>query len=404
MAERTYRYVVVGAGLAGAAAVEGIRELDGSGSILLIGDEPHLPYNRPPLSKKLWFGKTTLDRIYVHDESFYRSAGVDLALGVTVTGLDCTVRTATDSRGDVIHYEKLLLATGGAPRKLGIPGSDEAGLCLYRTLDDYLRVRNEVGEGRSALVVGGGFIGSEMAAALSTVGAEVTMVFPDPYLCRRVFPEDLGKAVQNRFQERGIRVIADDVPASFSRKGDQVVMRTMGRVEVTADVAVVGIGIKPNVYLAEQAGLETRGAIVVDEYLCTSDADVYAAGDNSIFPYQALGRPMHVEHWDNALSQGKHAGRNMAGANEPFSYMPYFFSDLFEFGYEAVGEVDSSLDTYAEWEKEFDTGVVYYLADGKVRGAMMCNVWGKVDAARDLIRSGRTMAASSLHGAIPVSA
>ena len=167
-----------------------------------------------------------------------------------------------------------------------------------------------------------------------------------------------------------------------------------------SDIVIVGIGITPEVGVAERAGLKTGNGIVVNEYLQSSDSNIYAAGDNAFFPYQVLGEKMRIEHWDNAVNQGKWAGRNMAGANEPFTYMPYFFSDLFEFGYEAVGEVDSRLETFADWKKENDTGIIYYLKDNKVRGVMMCNVWGKVDAARELIRKQKKLPPEKIRGAI----
>ncbi len=190
------------------------------------------------------------------------------------------------------------------------------------------------------------------------------------------------------------------MPASLTRKGNTFITQTERGEQIESDLVVIGIGIVPAVELAEGAGLETGNGIVVNEYLQTSHADIYAAGDNALFPYQALGQQMRIEHWDNALNQGKWAGRNMAGAREPFTYMPYFYSDLFEFGYEAVGDVNTELDTFADWQKENDTGVIYYLKDGKVRGAMMCNVWGKLDAARDLIRKGERMTSDDLRGAI----
>ena len=163
---------------------------------------------------------------------------------------------------------------------------------------------------------------------------------------------------------------------------------------------IVGVGVIPEMELAKSGGLEVGNGIVVNEYLETSSPDIYAAGDNAFFPYRALGQPMRIEHWDNALNQGKWAGRNMAGAHEPFTYQPYFFSDLFEFGYEATGEVDSRLETFADWQKENDTGVIYYLRDGKVRGVMMCNVWDKVETARELIRKGERMTPEKLRGLI----
>jgi NAD(P)H-nitrite reductase large subunit len=380
--------------------VQGIRERDENGSVLLIGSEEHLPYDRPPLSKKLWFGKKKVEEIFVHGQEFYDQNEVKLALGTKVVALDANQKTVTDDEGTSYRYEKLLLVTGGTPRSLSISGGDLDWLYYYRYLDDYLRMRREAAVGKSAVVIGGGFIGSEMAAALNMAELDVTMIFPGSYLAQRVFPDYLGQAIQQQYLERGVKILTGDVPASLTRKGNTFITQTERGEQIESDLVVIGIGIVPAVELAEGAGLETGNGIVVNEYLQTSHADIYAAGDNALFPYRALGQQVRIEHWDNALNQGKWAGRNMAGAHEPFTYMPYFFSDLFEFGYEAVGDVNAKLETFADWQKENDTGVIYYLKDGKVRGAMMCNVWGKVDAARDLIRKGERMTSDDLRGAI----
>lgn len=386
MAKKGCRYVIVGGGLAGASAVEGIREVDPEGSILLIGSERHLPYDRPPLTKKLWFGQKKVQEIFLHDESYYSRHCVELRPGVRIMSIDPRRKEITDERGRTYGYEKLLLATGGSPRRLPVPGGDLEGICYYRTLDDYLRLRREAAEGKSAVVIGGGFIGSEIAAALNISRVDVTMVFPSSYLCNRVFPEYLGRAVLERYRQRGIRVLSGTAPASFSRQGDRFVTRLRNGQEIESDVVIVGIGIRPEVETARTAGLETDNGIVVNACLQTSHPDIYAAGDNAWFPYEALGKGVRVEHWDNALNQGRWAGRNMAGARRRFDYMPYFFSDLFEFGYEAVGEVDSGLETIPCWRKENDTGVIYYLKDKIIRGVMMCNLWDRIDAARELIR------------------
>ena len=399
MAEHACDYLIVGAGLAGASAVEGIRERDPKRSIAIIGAEEHLPYDRPPLSKKLWCGKKEVKEIFLHDRAFYDQNGVTLFTGRRVVTLDAKSKTAADSHGDSHRFEKLLLATGGVPQVLPIPGGDLAGICYYRTLDDYQRMRREAAEGKSAVIVGGGFIGSEMAAALCICKLKVTMIYPSAHLCGRVFPESLGLAMERLFQARGIRILKGRKPASFERKGPRFVVQTGGE-RVEADLVIVGVGVKPAIAMADRAGLATGDGIVVNEYLQTSHPDIYAAGDNARFPYQAMGQQARVEHWDNALNQGKHAGRNMAGAHESFTYMPYFFSDLFEFGYEAVGLVDSTLQTFADWQKENEKGVLYYLKDGKVRAAMMCNVWDKVPVARDLIRKAEPATPEKLRGAI----
>ncbi|HSB33298.1 MAG TPA: FAD-dependent oxidoreductase [Nitrospirota bacterium] len=400
MAEHTYTYIIIGGGLAGASAVEGIRERDKNGSILLIGAEKHLPYDRPPLSKKLWFGKKKVEDIFLHDRDFYDRNGVVLAQGATVTTLEGKRKSVVTDAGQKYRFQKLLLATGGMPRKLPIPGGNSDGICYFRTLDDYLRMRNESAEGKSAVIVGGGFIGSEIAAALAANKINVTMIFPGSSLVNRVFPEHLGRALTDQYRARGIQILDNEKPSAFLREEGGFTTYTLSGKKIESDMLVVGIGISPEVGLARDSGLETGNGIVVNEYLQTSAPDIYAAGDNAFFPYQALGKQTRVEHWDNALNQGKWAGRNMAGAREPYTYMPYFFSDLFEFGYEAVGEVSADLDTFADWKKENDTGVIYYMRDNKVRGAMMCNVWDKVEAARELIRKGETVTKESLRGAI----
>jgi 3-phenylpropionate/trans-cinnamate dioxygenase ferredoxin reductase component len=400
MAEQPFMYIIVGGGLAGTSAIEGIRELDKKGSILLIAGEKHPPYDRPPLSKKLWFGKKKVEEIFLHDEKFYDQNGVTVKTGTRVTSLDAPKKIVVDHQDNAYGFKKLLLATGGVPRTLPIPGGNLEGICYYRYLDDYLRIRQEASAGKSAVVIGGGFIGSEIAAALNINKVDVTMIFPDPYLVNRVFPEYLGRAIQDQYRLRGIKILANEQPSVFSKDANKFTTYTLSGKKIESDMVIVGIGIEPYLDLARNAGLQTANGIIVDEYLQTSLPDIYAAGDNAFFPYQVLGKQTRIEHWDNALNQGKWAGKNMAGAREPFTYMPYFFSDLFEFGYEAVGEVDARLETFADWQKENDTGVIYYLKDGQVRGAMMCNVWEKVEAARTLIRKGETMTPEKLRGAI----
>jgi NADPH-dependent 2,4-dienoyl-CoA reductase/sulfur reductase-like enzyme len=399
MPERLYSHIILGGGLTGAAAVEGIRQHDAKGPILLISAEPDLPYDRPPLTKQLWTGRKKVEQIFVQPQSFYTNHGVDLKLSTEVTELNVTGHTVRDSAGTTYRYNKLLLATGGTPRRLAIPGGDLKGISYYRTLRNYQQMRAAATPGKSALVIGGGFIGSEIAASLNINQVAVTMIFPQQWLVSRVFPEPLGRSLTDSYRSKGVTVFAEDTSTSIQQNGDAYLIQTRAGHQIRADIVIAGIGITPNIALAQSAGLKTGNGIIVDEFLQTSNPDVYAAGDVAFFPEAILG-PRRIEHWDNAISQGKHAGRNMAGANEPFTELPYFFSDLFDFGYEAVGEVDSGLTTFADWQEPNKTGVIYYLRDGRVRGAMMCNVWGKVDAARELIRRSAPVQVQELHNAI----
>ncbi len=395
-----YDYIIAGGGRAGIAAIEGIRELDTSGSILLVGAEAHLPYDRPPLTKDLWSGKKKVDDIFVHDAYWLNQQGVQFASGERVAEIRPDKRSIVTDGGLRESFGKLLIATGGIPRKLSIPGATLDGVFYFRSLDDYLAL-SQSPEGKRFVVIGGSFIGSEIAAALSMREARVTMVFPGRHLVGRVFPESLASALQSQYEERGIRILNEDEPISFApgEPGGLVVETRRGE-RLECDGIVVGVGIAPETGLAEAAGLAVGDGVEVNEFLETSESGIYAAGDNANFPYQALGRRMRVEHWDNAVVQGTAAGRNMAGAREPFTYMPYFYSDLFEFGYEAVGEVSSRLQIFTDWEEENETGAIYYLDEGRVRGVMLCNIWGKLDEARTLIKSGLRVNESDLRGAV----
>ncbi|HUI93482.1 MAG TPA: FAD-dependent oxidoreductase [Chitinivibrionales bacterium] len=400
MENNDYKYIIIGGGLAGASAAEGIREIDAEGSILIIGDEAFLPYNRPPLTKGLWSGKKNVQDIFVKKEDFFTRQNIALRHSTRAVSVSADAKTVTDSTGTEFHFVKLLLATGGAPNRLRIPGGDDDGILYYRYLDDFLLLNPLVKDGKSVLVIGGGFIGTEIAAALAPKGMAVTMLFPEMRPCFRVFPAPLGDSILKMYRDRGITVLAGDVPKAIERKGDRFTAYTEKGKILESDLCIAGVGISPSVELAKIAGLAVADGIAVNSLLQTSHPDIYAAGDNAQFPEHLLGVTRRVEHWDNALNQGKHAGRNMAGAKEPYAYLSYFFSDLFELGYEAVGEIDSRLETRQDWQKENEKGVVYYLKDGRIRGVLLCNVWGKVDAARTSIKNNEPVLRETLQEAV----
>jgi len=383
-----YHYVIVGGGHAGAAAIEGIRAHDPTGSILLLSRENHPPYHRPPLSKGLWSGKSTRDELPIHPDGFYRDNKVDLVLRREAVELDPEHRRLWDDNGTAYDYGKLLLATGARPRRLDIEGAESEGVHYYRSLEDYLFFSGYLPRFQHALVLGAGFIGMEMAAALRMVGKEVTLLYPGEYPLPRVLPRDLGLFVADYYRDKGVETVSGEGVARIEDRGELIAFTTSGN-DITTQIILAGIGAEPVADLAEVAGLEVGNGIEVDEYARTSDPHIYAAGDVAEFPYLVLERRMRIEHWNHAVEHGTAAGANMAGANKPYTIMPYFYSDLFDLGWEAVGQVDSSLDTHPVWKEEHREGMVFYLSDDVVRGVLLWNVWDHVDWARNLIREAK---------------
>jgi 3-phenylpropionate/trans-cinnamate dioxygenase ferredoxin reductase subunit len=388
-----YKYLVIGGGMTGDAAAQGIRELDSEGRIGLIGSERDPPYNRPPLTKGLWKGKP-LDSVWRHTQDRH----VDLHLGRRAETIDVRDKRITDDHGDTYTYDKLLLATGGRPRRLPFGGDL---ILYYRTLEDFRRLHATAGQHRRFAVVGGGFIGSEIAAALAMNEKEVTMVFPGSAICSRMFPRELSEFLNDFCRQKGVEILPGESVTSLEQRGEQFALFTSGRREIVTDCVVAGIGIDPDVELANQAGLQVENGILVDEFCCTSRPDIYAAGDVALFFNPALGKYLRVEHEDNALTMGRAAGRNMVGDAKPYHHLPYFYSDLFELGYEAVGDLDARLETVVDWEEPYHKGVIYYLKQGRVRGVLLWNVWDQVEAARALIAARQEFQPQDLLGRLP---
>src|SRR6266513_497781 len=336
------------------AAAQALHEADPAGSVGLVSAEPHPPYDRPPLSKALWKGEP--------EEKIWRktaATGAALHLGRRITAIDPQGHKATDDRGTTYRFKKLLLATGGA------------------------------------------FIGSEVAAALRLQQRDVTMLVPEAGVGARVFPADLAAFLVDYYRQKGVTMRMAEGMAGLERRAGSCVVRTTVGGELVAEVLVAGLGIMPGVELAEQAGLRVDNGIVVDEVCRTSQPDIYAAGDVATFENRALGARLRVEHEDNANTMGRTAGLNMAGRATPYHHLPFFYSDLFELGYEAVGDVDARLETVADWKEKFREGVVYYLKDGRVRGVLLWNTWGQVDHARALIAEPGPFKADDLKGRLP---
>ena len=388
-----YKYLLIGGGMTADAAVQGIRAVDPNGSIGLLSAESHLPYNRPPLSKGLWKGDP-LESIWRKTEA----AGVELHLGREAKQLSAKDKKVLDDRGTVYTFDKLLLSTGGRVRRLPFGGDD---IIYYRTLDDYQHLRGLADKGKRFAVIGGGFIGWEVAAALAMTGCKVTMLFPDEGIGSRIYSCDISQFLNGFYREKGVDVLPGETATSVERRGERLALQTKGGRGIEVDGVVAGIGIQPNVELALAAGLKAGNGIVVDEYLQTSHPDIFAAGDVAEFYNPTLGKRLRVEHEDNANTMGRAAGENMAGKGAPYHHLPFFYSDLFDLGYEAVGELDSRLETFADWKTSFREGVIYYLERGRVRGVLLWNTWGQVENARKLIAEPGPLRPSDLEGRLP---
>ena len=306
-------------------------------------------------------------------------------------------RRFIDHAGNDYSYEKLLLATGGSPRRLSFA---ESGVIYFRTLDDYQRLRELARAGVQLAVIGGGFIGAEIAAALTMNGVDVTMIFPERSIGAHTYPTSLSGFVDAYYRSKGVTVLAGEVVGAIEKAATKTIVKTVSGRSISVDAVVAGIGLQPRIELAQAAGLKVDNGIAVDRFLRTSDPDIYAAGDVASFLSTALDQRMRVEHEDNANAMGGLAGRNMAGHCAPYEHLPFFYSDLFELGYEAVGELDARLEIVEDWQERFRKGVIYYLKQGLVHGVLLWNTWNRVEIARELIRGKQRLPRSSFIGRI----
>ena len=393
--EHVHDYLIVGAGMAADAAAKAIREVDAAADIGLVGEESAPPYQRPPLSKALWKGDKQLADIDLGTAA----SGATLYQGRRIVALDRAAHVARDGQGDTYRYRRLLLATGATPRRLPFEGGER--LIHFRTLDDYQRLRRYAQPGAIIAVIGGGFIGAELAASLSGVGCKVSMLFPDAHIGAGRYPDGLARHLDDYYRQRGVDVRSGvRVTGGKSTDGGVELALSDGSV-LRVEAAVAGLGVTPNTTLAEQAALKLDNGIVVDAQLRSSDPDIWAAGDVANFHNPALDRRLRVEHEDAAVSMGRHAGRAMASIADSYDTLPFFYSDLFDLGYEAVGLLDTRLTVVEDWCEPNREGVVYYLDHGRVRGVLLWNTWDQVDAARALIAEAGPFDAASLKGRLP---
>lgn len=368
-----YEYIIIGGGIASQRAVDGIRRADSEGSLALISAEPHVPYQRPPLSKDYLRGKEGLDEVYLQGEEYYAENRVELMTSSRVVALTPGDHRITLADGRQLGYGKLLLATGGRANRIPLPGADLPGVLTLRTIEDAQAIQELAKEGHKAVVFGASFIGSEVAASLTQMGVEVTMVYPEDRLLKRIVPESVSNVLQEIYESRGVRMLAGIVADRLegSDRLERVVLKDGTVLE--ADLVVMGVGISLNTELAEAAGLELTGpkkAVVVDEDLRTSAPDIYAVGDIAAWPDRTFERRLQVEHWHVACAQGLRAGRNMAGDVRAYTILPYFFSDLFEVSFELWGNLDAWDQTLTRGEIGASGYAIYYFHEGRLTGVL----------------------------------
>lgn len=365
--------VIVGAGLAGATAATELREQGYEGDIVLVGAEDHPPYERPPLSKGYLLGDDPFDKALVHPAEWYAEHNVDLRLGVTATGLDTDAHVLHTSAGD-ITYEKLLLATGAEPRTL--PVAEEAGVpvAYLRTVEDSDRLKDAFGEGKKVVVVGGGWIGLEVAAAARTAGSDVTLYESADLPLGKVLGEKVAQVFVDLHREHGVDL----------RLGTEVTAADLEG----ADLVVAGVGVTPRVELAESGGLDVDNGVLVDAALRTSVPSVLAVGDIANHAHPTLGRRIRVEHWDTAMKQAKTAAHNVAGAEEEYTEQPYFFTDQYDLGMEYVGSASADDEVVVQGSLKDRDFRAFWQRDGKVVAAMHVNDWDAGDVIKKAVETG----------------
>jgi 3-phenylpropionate/trans-cinnamate dioxygenase ferredoxin reductase subunit len=380
-------FLIVGAGLAGAKAAETLREEGFDGNVVLVGSEPERPYERPPLSKEYLRGETSRDKLYVHAESSYEEHGIELRMGETAIGLDAGRRRVELDGGEQVSFDRLLITTGAEPRKLDIPGAALDGVHYLRSADSSDAIRARLDEGGKVVVVGAGWIGSEVAASARQRGLEVTMIDPGAVPLERVMGPEVGAIYRDIHVERGVELLLGTGVEAFEGETRVERVRTSGGQTIDCDFVVVGIGVVPRTDLAASAGIAIDNGIAVDQKLETSAPGVFAAGDVARHDHPALG-PLRVEHWANALHQGPAAARNMLGQDLPYDQVPYFFSDQYDIGMEYTGYATS-------WDRVVFRGdpatrefIAFWLKDDRLLVGMNVNVWDVVESLQSLIRGG----------------
>jgi 3-phenylpropionate/trans-cinnamate dioxygenase ferredoxin reductase subunit len=382
--------VIVGGGLAAASFVGAYREAGGRDDVTILSADDRPPYNRPPLSKGFLRGDVEdEEETFVHPASFYADHGVDLRLGVTATRLDTDSRSITLDGGSRLPYGRLVLATGAHPRRLPVPGAELGGVHAYRTLADATAVRQAARQAQSALVIGGSFIGSEVAASLRLLGLDVTVVELGERLVPALASDDLSRQLEALYRDRGVELrLGDSVAELRGEAGAVTGARLASGEDLAAALVVVGVGVAPNVGLVEGTPVEVDDGVVVDDAFRTSVEGVYAIGDVARFPDRPAGRTRRIEHWTSANAQGAHLGRLLAGSRAPYDELAVFFTQLFDLKLQVLGDPDGGVDDVALTGSVADRKLLgLYVRAGRVVGAVLAGQDdGTVEQVKAVVR------------------
>jgi 3-phenylpropionate/trans-cinnamate dioxygenase ferredoxin reductase subunit len=389
-------FVIVGGGLAGAKAAETLREEGFDGTLVLIGEEAERPYERPPLTKDYLRAESAREKTYVHPEAFYRDHDIELVTGTAVTALDPGGRRLTLAKGGELAYDRLLLATGAEPRRLGVPGAELDGVHYLRTLEDCDALRARLNADSQVAVIGAGWIGAEVAASARRLGARVTMIDPAALPLERVLGPRLGAFYRDVHREQGVELMLGDGVEALEGDGHVRRVRSTSGRKIDCDTVVVGIGVVPRTELAERAGLRTEDGVAVDERLETSAPGVYAAGDVANAWHPFYERRVRVEHWANALNQGPAAALAMLGREVAYDRIPYFFSDQYDVGMEYSGLAAGCDEVVLRGDADRAEFIAFWLRDGRVRAGMNVNFWDVNEHVQALIRSREEIDVSAL--------
>jgi 3-phenylpropionate/trans-cinnamate dioxygenase ferredoxin reductase subunit len=380
--------VIVGAGMTGAKAAETLRGEGFEGPVLLVGDEPERPYERPPLSKTYLRGESDFEGAAIHGADFYDTHDIELRTTTTVTAIDPASSTVTLDSGDTVAFDRLLLTTGARPRTLPVPGADLPGVHLLRSVRDSDALRGAITGSHSVVVIGGGWIGAEVAASARQLGADVSLVEVASVVLDRVLGPEMGAVYRDLHTEHGVRFHFGAQAEAFRGDGAvEAVVLADGTV-LPADVVVVGVGVVPRTELAQAAGLELDNGVVVDQYLATSVPGVYAAGDVANAFHPRYGEHIRLEHWSAALNQGPVAARNMLGTPTPYEKIPYFFSDQYDLGMEYRGWAPSWDQVVFRGSPERREFIAFWLRAHRVVAALNANMWDVGETLQALVGAG----------------